>query len=273
MDGIALMKWYFCANEDGLFRYESSIWVAVESAIRNTTLDPHVIYDGGEHPVLDWMRDRGVTVVRRRTPLAAEILARAEGPGFRHRIALAVYLRYEVPLAEPDQEYCLYTDSDVMFMADPDVRSVRPEILSAAPELYQDDWSYFNSGVMMMNLEAMRRNHDGLMARSRELLNGPAPYDQPALNDFYAGRWEHLPIDWNWKPYWGVNADAKIVHFHGPKFQVMRYLLGEGPETLVHDIWRELFERSPEAYRYYLDQALALVPDLETDWDAAQRSA
>lgn len=259
------MKWYFCANEDGLFRYESSIRVAVESAIAKTTLDPHVIYDGGDHPILDWMCARGVTVVRRRTPLEPDILKRAEGPGYKHRIALAVFLRYEVPLAEPDEEFCLYTDSDVMFVGDPDVASVKPAFVAAAPEFIQDDWSYFNSGVMMMNLEAMRREYDALINRSREMLLGPTPYDQPALNDFYAGRWDRLPLEWNWKPYWGHNPDAKIVHFHGPKFQVMRYLLGEGPETLVHDIWRDLFERSPEAYRRYLAEARSHVPELETD--------
>ena len=258
------MKWYFCANEDGLFRYESSIRVAVESAIANTTLDPHVIYDGGDHPILDWMRARGVTVVRRRTPLESDILARAEGPGYKHRIALAVYLRYEVALVEANEAFCLYTDSDVMFLADPEVDSMRPEILAAAPEHNPEDWSYFNSGVMVMNLEAMRRDHHALLECSRENL-GVGPYDQTALNVFYKDRWDHLPVDWNWKPYWGRNADAKVVHFHGPKFQVMRYLLGEGPETLVHDVWRELFERSPEAYRYYWDAARALVPDLNTD--------
>lgn len=259
------MKWYFCANEDGLFRYESSIRVAVESAIANTTLDPHVIYDGGDHPILEWMRSRGVTVVRRRTPLEPDIFARAEGPGYKHRIALAVFLRYEVPLAEPDEAFCLYTDSDVMFVGDPDVESIRPAHVAAAPEFFQEDWSYFNSGVMMMNLEAMRREYDALIKRSREMLAGPKPYDQPALNDFYAGRWDRLPLEWNWKPYWGHNPDAKIVHFHGPKFQVMRYLLGEGPETLVHDIWRELFERAPEAYRLYLAEARGHVPELDTD--------
>ena len=118
---------------------------------------------------------------------------------------------------------------------------------------------------MMMNLNTMRRDYEGLMARSREMLGGDTPYDQLALNDFYAGCWDHLPLEWNWKPYWGHNPDAKIVHFHGPKFQVMRYLLGEGPKMLVHDIWRELFERSPEAYRLYLDQARSFVPELDTD--------
>ncbi|MBM85774.1 MAG: hypothetical protein CMM47_07110 [Rhodospirillaceae bacterium] len=259
------MKWYFCANEEGVFRYESSIKVAVESAVQRTSLDPHVIYDGGHHPILDWMQSRGVTIVKRRTPLAPDILARPNGPGFRHRIALAVYLRYEVPLVEPNDQFCLYSDSDVMFVTDPDVEAISPSILAAAPEFVPQDWSYFNSGVMMMNLDAMRQDYDNLIARSREMLKGSAPYDQPALNDFYRNRWDRLPLDWNWKPYWGHNPDAKIVHFHGPKFQVIQYLLGEGEETLVHEIWRDLFGRAPEAYRHYLAEARALVPDLNTD--------
>ena len=26
-----------------------------------------------------------------------------------------------------------------------------------------------------------------------------------------------LPDELNWKPYWGLNSNAEIVHFHGPK--------------------------------------------------------
>ena len=73
------MKWYFCANEDGLFRYEFSIRVAVESAIANTTLDPHVIYDGGDHPILDWMSARGGDHAPASRPYAAGSRYRRSG--------------------------------------------------------------------------------------------------------------------------------------------------------------------------------------------------
>lgn len=28
---------------------------------------------------------------------------------------------------------------------------------------------------------------------------------------------ELLPIEYNWKPYWGINDKAKLIHFHGMK--------------------------------------------------------
>jgi hypothetical protein len=26
-----------------------------------------------------------------------------------------------------------------------------------------------------------------------------------------------IPKIWNWRPYWGINPDVAILHFHGPK--------------------------------------------------------
>ena len=44
------------------------------------------------------------------------------------------------------------------------------------------------------------------------------PQDQGAYNGHYQGRFDvHLYARWNWKPYWGHNRAAALVHFHGPK--------------------------------------------------------
>jgi len=90
----------------------------------------------------------------------------------------------------------------------------------------------------------------------------PAPFPPVCRTEATTSSGRLSPL---WKPYWGHDPAAQILHFHGPKFQVIRYLLGEGPETLVHDIWRDLFERAPDAYRRYLAEARALVPELDTD--------
>jgi hypothetical protein len=42
-------------------------------------------------------------------------------------------------------------------------------------------------------------------------------YDQGAYNLFFAGKWAHLDVGLNWKSYWSLNCDAKMIHFHGPK--------------------------------------------------------
>ena len=46
----------------------------------------------------------------------------------------------------------------------------------------------------------------------------------------YGPRWDRLRPELNWKPYWGENADAKIIHFHGPKPFQRDYIESHWPE-------------------------------------------
>ena len=63
----------------------------------------------------------------------------------------------------------------------------------------------------------------GLFKTKTNIANGLhfgvyGPGDQGAFNMFYAGQFEvRLWPSWNWKPYWGYQSDAKLLHFHGPK--------------------------------------------------------
>ena len=218
-----------------------------------------MVYSGADHPFLETLTRAGVAIVERETPLKEAILAAEDRPGFRHGIALGVYLRYEVPLIETEDDFCLYTDSDVMFLTDPDPGDLRPALFAAAPEGSAEDWSFFNSGVMLMNVPALRAVYDGLMAASRARLTEWRAYDQGAMNDHFAGQWDRLPLQWNWKPYWGVDPTATVLHFHGPKYEAIRHLLGKGPAVTVHDAWRALFEMNPAGYAHYFEKADALL--------------
>lgn len=46
---------------------------------------------------------------------------------------------------------------------------------------------------------------------------------------FFADRWDKLPTEFNWKPYWGDYSNAKIIHFHGPKPFQKSALVSEAP--------------------------------------------
>jgi len=76
-------------------------------------------------------------------------------------------------------------------------------------------------------------------------------YDQGAYQVYYRGRCDPLPVTGNWKPYWGVNPAAEIVHFHGPKPDALKKKLDD-PLYKVPDDWARLIERDPAAYRQYL---------------------
>ena len=76
-------------------------------------------------------------------------------------------------------------------------------------------------------------------------------FDQEAYRAFYKGAWDTLPLDLNWKPYWGINEAAQIIHFHGPKPAALRKLFAD-PNYGAPDIWRQLFASNPESYWTYL---------------------
>ncbi len=58
-------------------------------------------------------------------------------------------------------------------------------------------------------------------------------WDQGAYRIFYKKlfgfKWDKLPIEYNWKPYWNENTQAKIIHFHGPKPYQKEILLSANP--------------------------------------------
>jgi hypothetical protein len=62
-DSVA-MKWYFALSESSLDRHDHDwrglTFAAVRSAQRNTTLEPHLIYDGEENAFISALRSMRV---------------------------------------------------------------------------------------------------------------------------------------------------------------------------------------------------------------------
>lgn len=60
---------------------------------------------------------------------------------------------------------------------------------------------------------------------------------------------DKLRPELNWKPYWGDYAEAKVIHFHGPKpfhqrhidshFAELKHLTGGCYDELC-DVWADL---------------------------------
>lgn len=166
-----------------------------------------------------------------------------------HHVTPAAYLRLLTAEILPrDISKAIYLDSDVLVrddltalwkmplgehycLAAPDIacpyidarlgcenfRRANPYLATFRPvpnyrELGMDGCAeYFNSGVMVMNLELWRR--DQLAARMLQCLDENRPHiwcwDQYALNVVFHGRWGRLPVRWN--------QGARVLDFPSPE--------------------------------------------------------
>jgi hypothetical protein len=249
------MKWYFTLNEGGTRNdVGQHAKYAILSARKNTTLQPHLLYIGQRNGFTDWAEERGVRVIDSVLPYM-DTITQLVAQGRYSTATLGHWLRTNVCLVEREEEFVLYTDVDVLFCRHPDIETVRPACLAAAPEFKKDSFNYFNAGVMIVNVPQFRREYDDFERLIRTNLSEFAFgfHDQIAYNLFYRSRWDRLPIGLNWKPYWGIDGDAAIIHFHGPKVGAIEAILaGKWDWTTEHGRQiGSLFATALPAYRHH----------------------
>ena len=268
------MKWYFCVTASTLTAnaeqgFPDMIRAAVASARANTDLRPHMIFDGAGCEFTNEMQSAGVTVIFRRLSFYDQ-LERAQRrllPDLTRWMdtASGAFLRLDIPRIEFVEDFVLYTDCDVIFLQNPDLDDFRPGIFAAASQfdLYGHDFRHpgkqnypeLNSGIMLMNIERMRRDLPALIDLTCDMLHTIRGFDQGALEQFYMGQWTPLSPKYNWKPYWpGPDPYARIVHFHGPKPAAALKLLADRDYRINDEFfqeWRGLFLQNPEAYEFY----------------------
>lgn len=226
--GVLTMKWYFGLNEGGTrLDLGDLAKLAVTSARRFTNLRPHMLYHGKRNAFTEWMERNGVTVIDVRLSYEAT-MRKAIQAGWYPAPLEGHWLRTEICNIECEEDYVLYTDIDVVFLKPIDLTGVRPRFFACAPEFDKENWNYFNSGVMVMNIPALRADYLRLRGHIEERFQDPANgafNDQPVFNTLYKGLWDRLDPIYNWKPYWSFNPDAAIFHFHGPKFDTIREII------------------------------------------------
>lgn len=194
---------------------------ALRSSNKNTTLQPILVYDGNDTQFVYSVKNLGGRV-HQHVFTGATTEAFNSRPIEWKKIATGTYLRIDIPRICGDlgiyDKYVLYTDVDVLFVKDPVpiLDLCKPEYFAACPEFSKNNWTYINAGVLLLNVEAMTDTYDALM----DLVNATyhvAGFDQTPLNKYYRGKIDQLPLIMNHKPYWGIDHDACIIHYHGPK--------------------------------------------------------
>lgn len=245
------IKWFFALNDAGndYANYCLMTQVAVRSARRHTSLEPIFLFDGEPCALTRWMQDHGVRVVHHRTSMYERLVEHARSSGRKQSVSTGAgaYLRLDIPeLCEQlgiEDRHVLYTDCDVMFRRDvaAQLQVLEPEFFAAAPQSDPSNYLDMNSGVLWMNVPRLREMLVPFRAYINEHMDTlrKTGYDQAALRAFYGSRrngsfaWDRLPLELNWKPHWGRNDRAAIVHFHGPK-PTSRTLLARGMAPLPH---------------------------------------
>jgi hypothetical protein len=239
------MQWFFALTEDSTaFRpYAEMIMVAVHTARKFTSLVPHCIYDGGENDFTEWLVRHDVRIIQHRSvfrePL--EELGRRKGNPHLGPALSGAFSRVELPdivTRLGGASRIFYTDCDVVFVGDvvPELETNPCEYFAVAPESVQDDYVNMNTGVMLMNTarlgESLPKFREYISQHLAELER--ESWDEAAYRWFYRDEngplWDRLRPELNWKPYWGDNSRAKIIHFHGPKPFQRDHLESHWPE-------------------------------------------
>jgi hypothetical protein len=261
------MKWFLALNEGAphFAAYADMVKVAVRSARRHTRLEPVLLWDGAPNALTDWCGREGVVVAPVRWRLLEEYRRVAQATGRRQLwdYAAGIFLRTEVPRLCAERGWAdqaaLYTDCDVMFTGDPEplLPDLTGRFFAAAPEEDPADAEAINSGVMLLNLPALRQLDAAFEEFMRRHMETCAELtDQWAYRSFFRRGWGLLPTALNWKPYWGENPDARIVHFHGPK-PFLRGAIADGSAAPVQrEMARGAFDRYARIWDDFLPGAV-----------------
>lgn len=289
------MKWFFAFNQQSEDSYGDFVRVAVASAREKTRLEAFCLYDGAPCELTRWMEKNGVTIFETRFRFAKwwERHAQISGNSQGYQIASGTFLRFELPEVmqreKMSDEFALYTDCDVMFERDVSspLQSLQPRYFAVAPETFSDNRLHMNAGVMWMNARRLRAGNEAFMTFGDQHMEqaSRASFDQGIYRAyfnpphklawklgipdryFYAvmsrlrfktWKWDDLPLELNWKPYWGENPNAAIVHFHGLKpTQREQLRRGELPPNIMAmhcDEW----EKQAANWDEWLEKARAL---------------
>lgn len=254
------MKWFFgfSRDTDWYDNYVRYIKCAVNSCQANTTLEPYFIYHGLPDELTDWLEKRNVKIIYTKLSFY-DFIKQQDNSKLNHNVAVGAYLRTEIPRIMNQlnftDEFVLYTDCDVMFLKEIDVTNLQPEYFACASEMNMQDNIGFNTGVMLMNVKKLHDTFPDFLdfiKSGDNILKMPA-FDQGMYQSFYKGKHTILDPVYNWKPYWGVGADARIVHFHGIKVEnIERVLAGQRSHPLSYFI----YPNNVDSYKHYLDKAL-----------------
>lgn len=241
------MKLFLATNENTANTNKIKLLdVAIKSALKNTNFEVYVIFDGNKN-VLNLPKE--VTIIEHRHRCyetfknSKRDLTTSSG----------AFLRTEIPFLMKKNniidDYFLYTDYDVIFQKGDysQIDTLKPQVFAASPEANINDWGYVNTGVMVGNFDFFIQNDQYILNYITENFENLDVWDQSMYNNLFIKDLIRLPTIFNWKPYWGINNDANIIHFHGPK----PYEIMSKNDINSIEVLRNLHVQNKNAYTHY----------------------
>jgi len=258
------MKCYICLTDSIVTRndYFDLLKVMLISARKNTSLHLVCLYDGKVNdPVYNLLKEFNVEIIIHQLPYKKKLveiyphkwMLENLGKEIDYNRIFGTFMRMEIPIIEKEEKYVLYSDIDVIFNSDILLEELpHPAYLAAAPEFEcnVDNMEYFNAGVLIMNIQGMKIKYDKFISKinNRER-NVSGLFDQGYLNELCFSDMELLPLEYNWKPYWGINNKAKLIHFHGMK---PNSNLDEAGFATDESFFRIAFDTNEKGYAGYV---------------------
>ena len=253
------LNWFFCLNENRAGAFLEMAMVAVLSAVPYD-FNMYCLYDGDNEKFVSFLESHGVHVIQHESSFKSKITELVAAQS--HKTYYGAFLRIDIPLVIRelglDIDHYFYTDCDVVFTRDPRdfLNSYTPETIAATGETKKDEMDFFNSGVMWCNtvgmLDTYQAFYDFVVFHEFKF----TATDQGALNAFY--KHQKIQDEINWKPYWGINEDAYLVHFHGPKPYHVKQYLNDGEQLTDANLKQHygalLNDNNIRSYKYYLRQ-------------------
>ena len=240
--------------------YYQHIKAMINSAQKNTSLTSIFIYDGKPNLLTKWLEKTGVIVVYHRCSIANFLIRsrekKATSKGYNPDVALGTFLRIDIPLIMEKlgltDDIVLYTDCDVIFNSSiPETPKMSCSIALAPEFNFSPENLYYNTGVMLIDTNKFRQEREGLIDFIKEEVNEHKfmDYDQMAICMFYYKRHDILNALWNWRVFYGINKDSKIIHYQSMRIDEMENCIKTGKHS--NSELQNLYDNDSDSIKYY----------------------
>jgi hypothetical protein len=251
--------YWFCGVNDYSQMHKTLYLAALISAKKNTSLKPILLYDGNDEDFCNKVELFGSNIVKHVTSFSNKENFIKKNVNWKGT-ACGAFLRIDIPLIcdklNIKDPTVLYTDTDVIFLKDvvSDLQTYTPEYFAICPQFIKTNYEEFNSGVMLLNVKTMLETYNEFSNFMESKDYDFSAFDQGAFWDFYKDKSEKLPLEFNHKPYWGIDDNAKIIHYHGPKYDnIINYFNGTEKEHIKKEYAHIFNMVDDNMWKYYLN--------------------